>query len=201
MMVVGAPLRFRNRVYNTAAVIHRGVVLGVVPKSYLPTYREFYERRWYAPGDDQIGQDIRVAHLEAPFGPDLLFEALDVPGLTVHAEICEDLWTPIPPSTASTIHLASPVFTEAAPSEVTPPIINSTSQPTLRCACSQVSRRTPGRKSARAPASATRATSSSRTQVLATVSESSCSGCWPSGARVRKKRVSNRRDSPTGVTQ
>lgn len=55
VLVVGAPLRFRNRVYNTAAVIHRGVVLGVVPKSYLPTYREFYERRHFAPGDDVHG--------------------------------------------------------------------------------------------------------------------------------------------------
>lgn len=98
MLVVGAPLRHRNRLYNCAVVIHRGELLGVAPKSYLPTYREFYERRWYAPGDDQAGQDIRVGALEAPFGPDLLFEALDVPGLVVHAEICEDVWVPIPPS-------------------------------------------------------------------------------------------------------
>ncbi|MCQ4504039.1 hypothetical protein NON27_28025, partial [Vibrio parahaemolyticus] len=83
---------------NSAVVIHRGELLGVAPKSYLPTYREFYERRWYAPGDDQRGEDIRVGRLEAPFGPDLLFEALDVPGLTVHAEVCEDVWVPIPPS-------------------------------------------------------------------------------------------------------
>ena len=98
MLVVGAPLLHRNRLYNCAVVIHRGELLGVVPKSYLPTYREFYERRWYAPGDDQEGQDIRVGELEAPFGPDLLFEALDVPGLVVHAEVCEDVWVPIPPS-------------------------------------------------------------------------------------------------------
>ncbi|WP_106814897.1 NAD(+) synthase [Microbacterium timonense] len=98
MLVVGAPLRHRNRLYNCAVVIHRGELLGVAPKSYLPTYREFYERRWYAPGDDQAGQDIRVGGLEAPFGPDLLFEALDVPGLVVHAEVCEDVWVPIPPS-------------------------------------------------------------------------------------------------------
>ena len=81
MLVVGAPLRRSSRLYNCAVVIHRGELLGVAPKSYLPTYREFYERRWYAPGDDQAGQDIRVGALEAPFGPDLLFEALDVPGL------------------------------------------------------------------------------------------------------------------------
>lgn len=103
MIVVGAPLRHRNRLYNCAVVIHRGELLGVAPKSYLPTYREFYERRWYAPGDDQVGQDIRIAHLEAPFGPDLLFEALDVPGLVVHAEVCEDVWVPIPPSSGAAL--------------------------------------------------------------------------------------------------
>ncbi|QEV99129.1 NAD(+) synthase [Microbacterium caowuchunii] len=98
MLVVGAPLRHRSRLYNCAVVIHRGELLGVAPKSAIPTYREFYERRWYAPGDDQAGQDIRVGSLYAPFGPDLLFEALDVDGLVVHAEVCEDFWVPIPPS-------------------------------------------------------------------------------------------------------
>ncbi|MET0782272.1 MAG: NAD(+) synthase [Microbacterium sp.] len=107
VLVVGAPLRHRNRLYNCAVVIHRGELLGVAPKSYLPTYREFYERRWYAPGDDQVGQDIRVAHLEAPFGPDLLFEALDVPGLVIHAEVCEDVWVPIPPSSSAALAGAS----------------------------------------------------------------------------------------------
>ncbi|MET0296634.1 MAG: NAD(+) synthase, partial [Microbacterium sp.] len=103
VLVVGAPLRHRSRLYNCAVVIHRGELLGVAPKSYLPTYREFYERRWYAPGDDQTGEDIRVGALEAPFGPDLLFEALDVPGLVVHAEVCEDVWVPIPPSSEAAL--------------------------------------------------------------------------------------------------
>jgi NAD+ synthase (glutamine-hydrolysing) len=103
VLVVGAPLRHRNRLYNCAVVIHRGELLGVAPKSYLPTYREFYERRWYAPGDDQVGEDIRIGDLEAPFGPDLLFEALDVPGLVVHTEVCEDVWVPIPPSSQAAL--------------------------------------------------------------------------------------------------
>jgi NAD+ synthase (glutamine-hydrolysing) len=103
VLVVGAPLRHRNRLYNCAVVIHRGELLGVAPKSYLPTYREFYERRWYAAGDDQSGQDIRVGALEAPFGPDLLFESLDVPGLVLHAEVCEDVWVPIPPSSRAAL--------------------------------------------------------------------------------------------------
>jgi len=97
LLVVGAPIARGGRIYNCAVAIHRGVVLGVAPKSYLPTYREFYERRWYAPGDDQRGT-IRIGAAEVPFGPDLLFEAGDVPGLVVHAEVCEDMWVPIPPS-------------------------------------------------------------------------------------------------------
>lgn len=97
VLVVGAPLRHRHRIYNAAVIIHRGAVLGVAPKSYLPTYREFYERRQIAPGDDERGT-IRVAGAEVPFGPDLLFEASDVPGLVLHVEICEDMFVPIPPS-------------------------------------------------------------------------------------------------------
>ncbi|HYO00822.1 MAG TPA: NAD(+) synthase [Mycobacterium sp.] len=97
VLAVGAPLRHRNRIYNTAVVIHRGTVLGVAPKSYLPTYREFYERRQVAPGDDQSGV-IRLGGSEVPFGPDLLFTATDLPGFVLHVEICEDMWVPIPPS-------------------------------------------------------------------------------------------------------
>jgi NAD+ synthase (glutamine-hydrolysing) len=115
VLVVGAPLRYRHRIYNTAVVVHRGRVLGVAPKSYLPTYREFYERRQVAVGDD-ISGTIRIgggigggvgaagiggvgaAGIEVPFGPDLLFTAADVPGFVLHVEICEDMWVPIPPS-------------------------------------------------------------------------------------------------------
>jgi NAD+ synthase (glutamine-hydrolysing) len=97
VIVVGAPLRHRNRVYNCAVVIHRGRVLGVAPKSYMPTYREFYEGRQLASGAEEHGT-IRVGGADVPFGPDLLFAAEDVPGLVIHAEVCEDMWVPIPPS-------------------------------------------------------------------------------------------------------
>lgn len=107
MLVLGAPLRHGNRLFNCAVVVHRGRVLGVAPKSYLPTYREFYERRWYAPGDDQVGEEIRIAGVDAPFGPDLLFAASDVPGLVVHAEVCEDVWVPVPPSSIAALAGAS----------------------------------------------------------------------------------------------
>ncbi|TRO59781.1 NAD(+) synthase [Streptomyces sp. IB201691-2A2] len=98
VLVVGAPLRHRHRIYNCAVMVHRGRILGVAPKSYLPNYREFYERRQIAAGDDERGGTIRVGGAAVPFGTDLLFAAEDVPGLVLHAEICEDMWVPVPPS-------------------------------------------------------------------------------------------------------
>lgn len=97
VLVVGAPLRYRHRIYNTAVVVHRGAVLGVVPKSYLPTYREFYESRQLAAGDDERGS-LRIGGSDVPFGPDLLFAASDLPGFVLHVEICEDMFVPVPPS-------------------------------------------------------------------------------------------------------
>ncbi|MCW2686997.1 MAG: synthase [Mycobacterium sp.] len=97
VLAVGAPLRYRHRIYNAAVVIHKGAVLGVVPKSYLPTYREFYERRQMAAGDNVHGT-IRVGDSDVPFGPDLLFAATDLPGFVLHVEICEDMFVPVPPS-------------------------------------------------------------------------------------------------------
>ena len=101
MIVVGAPLRFEHGVFNTAVVIHRGRVLGVIPKSYLPEYREFYEKRQFRATRDAVGDRIHVfgSSEEVPFGADLLFSASDLPGFCLHVEICEDLWVPIPPST------------------------------------------------------------------------------------------------------
>ncbi|WP_110205254.1 NAD(+) synthase [Nocardioides daejeonensis] len=98
VLVVGAPLRHGSRVVNAAVVIHRGRVLGVAPKSYLPTYREFYERRLFAPGDDRRGATIRLGGEDVPFGPELIFAADDLRGLTFHVEVCEDMWVPVPPS-------------------------------------------------------------------------------------------------------
>ncbi|RKN39708.1 NAD(+) synthase [Streptomyces hoynatensis] len=98
VLVLGAPLRHRDRIYNCAVTVHRGRILGVAPKSYVPNYREFYERRQIASGEDERGGTIRVAGAEVPFGVDLLFAATDVPGLVLHTEICEDMWVPVPPS-------------------------------------------------------------------------------------------------------
>lgn len=97
-LVIGAPIVQGNRVYNCAVVVHRGSILGVAPKAYLPNYREFYERRWFAPGDDRELEWVTVAGQEVRFGPDLVFRCLDVPGLDLHVEVCEDMWVPVPPS-------------------------------------------------------------------------------------------------------
>ena len=105
VVVVGAPIRSGARLYNCAVVLHRGEVLGVVPKVNLPNYREFYEKRWFASGDDARGTMLTRAHWpgadedgDVPFGPDLIFRANDLPDLTIHVEVCEDMWVPIPPS-------------------------------------------------------------------------------------------------------
>ena len=104
VIVVGAPLRAGNRLYNCAVVLHRGEILGVVPKSYLPNYREFYEKRHFAVGAE-VGPDsqITIGSATVPFGPQLLFEAADVPGLVLHVEICEDMWVPVPPSAQASL--------------------------------------------------------------------------------------------------
>ena len=123
-IIVGAPLRDGSRLYNCAVVIQGGAVRGVAPKSYLPTYREFYEKRHFASGDGVPGaQRILLPAVRAgaeaaavgnavgdrddgarvPFGPHLLFEVADVPGLTFHVEVCEDMWVPVPPSSLAAL--------------------------------------------------------------------------------------------------
>jgi NAD+ synthase (glutamine-hydrolysing) len=97
--VVGAPLRVDNLLYNCAVVLHGGKILGVVPKTYLPNYREFYELRQFTPADHARQDRVEMCgQREIPFGSRLLFQLDAQPLLTVHVEICEDLWVPIPPS-------------------------------------------------------------------------------------------------------
>ncbi len=107
MLAVGAPLRHEGRLYNCAVLIHHGRVLGVVPKVYLPNYREFYERRYFASGAVAQLPEILLLGERVPFGTDLLFAATDVPDAIFHAEICEDLWVPLPPSTLAAMAGAS----------------------------------------------------------------------------------------------
>ena len=102
-IVVGAPLRVGGRLFNCAVVIAGGAVRGAAPKSYPPAYREFYEKRHFACGGDAGESDIDVNGARVPFGTDLLFEVDDVPGLVFHAEVCEDMWVPVPPSSLAAL--------------------------------------------------------------------------------------------------
>ncbi|MDB6001029.1 MAG: synthetase, partial [Rhizobacter sp.] len=96
--VVGLPVRVDHRLFNCAAVVQGGRLLGVVPKSFLPNYSEFYEARQFNAADEALATDVKLAGQTAPFGAELLFEAENQPLFKFHAEICEDVWVPIPPS-------------------------------------------------------------------------------------------------------
>jgi len=99
LMLLGVAFPRNGRLYNCAVAVSRGRVLGVVPKTFLPNYREYYEKRWFASGAGLATTTVSIAGQEAPFGTDLIFEATDLPGFVVHAEVCEDYWAPLPPST------------------------------------------------------------------------------------------------------
>jgi NAD+ synthase (glutamine-hydrolysing) len=99
VIVVGAPLSIDRGLFNTAVVIHRGRVLGVVPKSYLPEYREYYEKRQFRASRDLVTDTVELLGQRVPCGTDLLFASRDQPEFMLYVEICEDLWVPIPPST------------------------------------------------------------------------------------------------------
>lgn len=99
LIVVGLPFRTEGKLFNCAAVIYRGQTLGLVPKSFLPNYREFYEKRQFTSGRDAAGRSVQFLGEQVPFGNDLVFRAANYADFRLHVEICEDLWVPIPPST------------------------------------------------------------------------------------------------------
>ena len=98
VLALGAGLRFGGRLFNCAVAVQGGRILGVTPKSFLPNYREFYERRWFASGLGVTGREMRLCGQDVPFGTDLLFTAEGVAPFTFHMEICEDVWVAEPPS-------------------------------------------------------------------------------------------------------
>jgi NAD+ synthase (glutamine-hydrolysing) len=99
VIVVGAPLRAEGGIFNSAIAIHRGRVLAATPKSFLPEYREYYEERQFRAARELVGDSLPLLGATVPFGPDLILAAGDLPGFVLHMELCEDVWTPIPPST------------------------------------------------------------------------------------------------------
>jgi NAD+ synthase (glutamine-hydrolysing) len=96
--IVGLPLRIEQRLFNCAAVLQRGRILGVVPKTFLPNYGEFYEARQFCSGEEATVDGVTLLGQQVPFGARQIFSAQDLPLLRLHVEICEDVWTPIPPS-------------------------------------------------------------------------------------------------------
>jgi len=117
-LAVGVPLRADDRLFNCAVLVHRGRLLGAVPKSFLPNYREFYEKRHFAPAAQAVSPTLRLLGQDVPFGPRLLFAARDLPGLVLHLEVCEDLWVPLPPSTLAALAGAT-VLVNLSASDIT----------------------------------------------------------------------------------
>ena len=115
---VGMPLRVDDRLFNCAVLLRRGELLGAVPKTYLPNYREFYEKRQFAPAAQALATSIRLLGQSIPFGTRLLFEAKNVPGFVLGLEVCEDVWAPLPPSTYAALAGAT-VIANLSASDVT----------------------------------------------------------------------------------
>lgn len=117
---VGLPLEWQGKLYNVAAALHGGKVLGLVPKTYLPTYAEFYEGRQFTCGMQQVVMANLPGQKEAiPFGTNQLFACREIPELVIASELCEDLWTPCPPSGAHCMHGATVIANLSASDEVT----------------------------------------------------------------------------------
>ncbi|MCW8092343.1 NAD(+) synthase [Alteromonas sp. ASW11-130] len=118
LLLIGAPLKIEGALYNCAITVHQGKILGVVPKTFLPNYREFYEKRQFCSGRDCLLKEINLLGKKVPFGADIIYNAVDVEHLRIHTEICEDLWTPIPPSTYAALAGAT-VLTNLSASNIT----------------------------------------------------------------------------------
>lgn len=118
VVVVGLPLAVQGQLFNAAAVLSRGQILGVVPKTFLPNYKEFYERRWFAPAQAAPRTEIELFGQSIPFGHDLLFYAENWDIFTFGVEICEDLWIPQPPSTRQALDGATVLVNLSASNEV-----------------------------------------------------------------------------------
>ena len=116
--IIGMPVFADNQLFNCGLVIQNGKILGAVPKTYIPGYKEFYEERWFAPGTKSIGGTILLCGQSVPFGTDLLFEEYEDCGVCFGIEMCEDLWAPIPPSSYQAICGATLLFNLSASNEV-----------------------------------------------------------------------------------
>lgn len=118
IVIVGMPLRIENKLFNVAIVMQNGTILGVVPKTYIPNYEEFYEERWFTSGKDILQEKIKLLDNEVPFGTDLLFKDKENEDICFAIEICEDLWVVNPPSSNYALSGANIIFNLSASNNV-----------------------------------------------------------------------------------
>lgn len=118
ILVVGAPIRIDGALHNCGVAVSDGSILGVTAKTYLPNYREFYEKRQFVSGADAMRTEIELCGQVVPFGSDLVFESTELRPFSFHMEICEDLWAPIPPSSYAALAGAT-VLTNLSASNIT----------------------------------------------------------------------------------
>ncbi|MBP5427273.1 MAG: NAD(+) synthase [Clostridiales bacterium] len=116
--IVGVPLLYNSKLYNCAVVIQKGHILGIVPKSYIPNYGEFYEKRWFVSGKDIKNKQMQLFEENVPFGVDLIFRDARDSNITFGIEICEDLWAVIPPSSLLSRAGANMIFNLSASNEL-----------------------------------------------------------------------------------
>lgn len=118
LAIVGMPVFWSDKLYNAAVVFQSGKILGIVPKAYIPNYSEYYEQRWFSSGLDVIGQSVKIAGQNVPFGTDILFECEQIRELVIGVELCEDLWVPFPPHAFQAMAGATLFFNISASNEL-----------------------------------------------------------------------------------
>jgi NAD+ synthase (glutamine-hydrolysing) len=118
VVVLGLPVPLGGRLFNAAAVLQSGRLLGVVPKTFLPGYKEYYEERWFSSSREAREAEVRLAGQTAPFGTDLLFQLPEEPGVALAVEICEDLWAPVPPSSRHAVAGATVILNPSASNDL-----------------------------------------------------------------------------------
>lgn len=116
IIIVGMPIEVSTKLYNAAVVVCGGKILGAVPKTFLPNYNEFYEKRWFSSSADLKDEVVYLCDNYVPIGINLIFETQ---GFKFSVEICEDLWTPIPPSSITSLNGAEVIFNLSASNEIT----------------------------------------------------------------------------------
>jgi NAD+ synthase (glutamine-hydrolysing) len=118
VIAVGLPVPHESRLFNVAAVLQSGRILGVVPKTYLPGYKEYYEERWFSSSREAGRGEVRLADQHAPFGTNLIFGLESEPAVTIGVEICEDLWAAVPPSSFHAVAGATVILNLSASNEI-----------------------------------------------------------------------------------